>query len=213
MSKKGCIVFDLDGTLIDASDRLYELFRQIVPDSNLTKSEYWDLKRSGYSHFELVKKYAPKLPFDAFQERWSKEIESSKFLGKDKLYLRAREVLEYLDKKNDIYLWTARNSKTNLMIQLKELQILGFFSDVYITEGETDKKELYKKIPTEQYDSVILISDTPSDLHIGKNNLCFTIGCTYGFASKEAIETSDPDYIASEIIDIKQICDHKSILV
>ena len=44
------IVFDFDGTIIDASERLYRLFQDLVPRSALSKEAYWALKRNKINH-------------------------------------------------------------------------------------------------------------------------------------------------------------------
>ena len=48
------IFFDLDGTLIDSRLRLYKLFQDLVSSSNLTFSDYWNLKRNKISHKKIL---------------------------------------------------------------------------------------------------------------------------------------------------------------
>ena len=43
------IFFDLDGTLIDSKLRMYNLFQELVPQSNLTFVEYWEYKKNKFS--------------------------------------------------------------------------------------------------------------------------------------------------------------------
>jgi len=47
------IIFDLDGTLIDSKQRLYQLFQHLVPASTLTFQQYWQFKHNRLSN-ELI---------------------------------------------------------------------------------------------------------------------------------------------------------------
>ncbi len=79
------IVFDLDGTLIDSSERMYRLFQTIVPESQLTKETYWALKRDKVSHKQLIERLFPQYDFDSFNSLWLNEIEKNKYLRLDKI--------------------------------------------------------------------------------------------------------------------------------
>ena len=46
-------IFDLDGTLIDSSERMYKLFCELIPQTNLTKEEYWNLCSKSISDYKI----------------------------------------------------------------------------------------------------------------------------------------------------------------
>ena len=48
------LIFDLDGTLIDSRNRLYQLFQRLVPESTLSFEEYWKLKRNKISNKDIL---------------------------------------------------------------------------------------------------------------------------------------------------------------
>ena len=64
------IFFDLDGTLVDASERLYCLFCDLIPECTFTKEEYWDLKRNKINHQKILEKYFPQYNFSEFNFKW-----------------------------------------------------------------------------------------------------------------------------------------------
>ena len=48
------LIFDLDGTLIDSRLRLYKLFQQLVPTSELTYQDYWAFKQENVSNEDIL---------------------------------------------------------------------------------------------------------------------------------------------------------------
>ena len=67
------IFFDLDGTLIDASERLYKLFIDLIPDCKLTKQEYWSLKRQNIKHKTIIENLVIKKHFTRILESFKKK--------------------------------------------------------------------------------------------------------------------------------------------
>ena len=80
------ILFDLDGTLIDSSNRLYNLFSDLIKKSKFTKDEYWNFKRNKINHEMIIQKFFPEENFEEFNEKWLSLIETEKYLLTDKLY-------------------------------------------------------------------------------------------------------------------------------
>ena len=63
-------IFDLDGTLIDSSERMYMLFCELVPECKLSKNEYWDYKRDKVNHKVLLERlYADINPFRSYESK------------------------------------------------------------------------------------------------------------------------------------------------
>ena len=90
------IFLDVDGTLIDSSDRMYNLFCELIPECQLTKCEYWNYKRNKISHQILLDKLYPQHSFEDFNSVWMNKIESEYYLGMDYNYLDTKDVLEYI---------------------------------------------------------------------------------------------------------------------
>jgi phosphoglycolate phosphatase len=49
------LFLDLDGTLLDSKKRLYKLFDFLVPESDLSYEDYWNLKRNAVGHVDILK--------------------------------------------------------------------------------------------------------------------------------------------------------------
>lgn len=188
MNKK--YIFDLDGTLIDASERLYRLFQYLVPESKLTKEEYWSLKRDKINHQMILERYFPKYLFDDFNSKWLSLIEQSEYLNLDCLYIDTIEVLEKLSSENELILLTARQSKENLYKELEKLGIKQYFSHILVTENKCTKEDLLKQISFDGQD--YFVSDMGKDIAIGNKVGLRTIAITHGFMNREKLEEYEP---------------------
>ena len=196
------LFFDLDGTLVDASDRLYRLFIDLVPQATFSKQEYWNLKRNKQDHKLILSKYFPKVNFDKFNDKWLKLIETEKYLAFDKLYTGTINILKELSKTNQVYLVTARQSKNNLIAELKRFDIYKYFTEVFVTEQRYSKKEL---IQNTLADTCFFIGDTGYDVNVGKDLKIKTIAVSYGFLSRENLIQYQPDFLADNMEDILSV--------
>src|SRR5574344_1964758 len=174
------IFFDLDGTLIDSSERLYKLFNDLVVASKFSKSQYWELKRNKINHKMILEKYFPDLDFDKFNNIWLENIEKMEYLALDKLKESTLEVLKKLSDEFELYIVTARQNKENLVKEINLLQINQFFENILVTESKYSKEDLIRKnCQISPYD--ILIGDTGFDIKTGKALSIKTCAITDGF--------------------------------
>ena len=202
------IIFDLDGTLIDSSERLYELFQFLVPESTLSKEKYWELKRNGISHKQILERYFPEQQFEKFDSLWRKLIEEKEFLKLDCIYSDTIDILNLLEAKR-LVLLTARQSWTELERELEYFNIKKFFDKILITEGEKNKKEILKEAID---DGIILkekndyfISDMGTDILVGNELGYKTIAISHGFMTREKLKDYCPNYIIEELSDVNKI--------
>ncbi len=196
------IFFDLDGTLLDSSDRLYNLFIDLIPECKLSKHEYWQLKRSKIDHKQIIEMYFKNHFFEEFNQEWLKLIESDKYLMFDKLYPDAVYLLQKLQKFNNLYLVTARQSTEQLLFELRRFNIENYFTNILVTNHKFSKKDL---ISPYYKSEDIFISDTGSDINIGCELGMRTIAVTYGFLSRESLENYTPTYLVDSIQEILQL--------
>lgn len=205
------IIFDLDGTLIDASERMYQLFQKLIPQSTLTKKEYWGRKRSKINHQLLISKEFPNIEFNEFNQEWLTQIENPFFLKMDHCYEDTIYVLEQLKKTNTLYLLTARQSKKNLLIELGDLKLTIFFDKILVTEGKKSKKELLQdeiKINPKKFKhDDWFVSDMGKDIQMGKEMKFYTIAVSHGFMSKEKLLEYQPDKCIDELTELLMVQD------
>jgi phosphoglycolate phosphatase len=200
------LFFDLDGTLIDARKRLYDLFQHLVPGSDLTIDEYWELKRNKNNHKKILMERFDYNEEDVavFEKKWLGLIETEEYLSKDVIFNGVIEVLEKLKKYNKIYLVSARQSVIMAINQLKILGLSEYLNDIFITGHKFSKAELilnHFKIDANDF----IVGDTGHDIMTGKELGIKTVSVTYGFLSKKMLLTYNPDYIFDNIRQITEL--------
>lgn len=188
MKKK--IFFDLDGTLLDSSDRLYNLFCDLIPECKFSKEEYWNFKRNKINHEMIIKNHFPNYDFDEFNTNWLNLIETEKYLNFDKLYDFTLNLIKDLD---NIYLLTARQSKEQLFNELERLQIKDYFKEIYVTENKLTKLDIMKSLNLGEND--IYISDTGRDIAWANETGMKSVGVDWGFMSAEKLKDYKPDVL------------------
>lgn len=206
------IIFDLDGTLIDASERLYQLFQDLVVDSTFTKNDYWCLKRNGINHKKILDTYFPNYSFLRFQKNWLGLIEDIKYLSMDKLYPETANVLKNLNDANPLFILTSRQLKVNVLEELQKLQIDTFFEAIFVTETKISKEELLLNALLNGYLTKnlndLFISDVGKDIRAGNKLNYITVAITHGFMNKETLLKYKPDYIIDSLGEIYSIIDN-----
>jgi len=191
----------LDGTIIDAGNRLYALFAELAPDSRLSFDEYWNLKRNKIDHKAILFDRCSNADFQAFEQKWLSEIESPRMLAHDRLYDGALQLLENLSKCNEIFAITARQSRKLLSEELKKLGIYGFFKDILITEHKCSKEALLKRLAPFSHDD-FMVGDTGQDILAGKAFGLKTVAVVYGFLSKAILLKYAPDFLVDDLPDL-----------
>ena len=180
------IFFDLDGTLLDSKQRLYQLFQFLVPNSTFTFEKYWHLKQDKVSHKDILSKY-----FDytddkilKFTSEWMILIESSEWLAHDQLFSGVKSFLDTLKEKNELYVVTARQFEERTINQIDNLGLSNIFTDVLVTLQKNEKSNLIKKhtiVSSKDW----IVGDTGKDVLTGKELGLKTAAVLSGFLSKK----------------------------
>ena len=199
------IVFDLDGTLIDSSERMYQLFQKLIPESEFTKEQYWSLKRNKINHQMILEKYYPQYDFGDFEKKWLYMIEQDEYLDMDCNYPDTIEILDYLYKKHVIVLLTARQSRHGLERELYRLGLTAFFSHILVTEAQISKFDLLKKANIEKNEDDFFVSDMGKDILDGIGLGYKTVGITHGFMCKEKLREYGANYLIDKLTQLKEI--------
>ena len=200
------IFFDLDGTLIDSKDRLYRLFQHLVPVSNLTFEAYWDYKKNKIDHKKILETRFSFLEKDIlhFQRSWMNMIEMPEWLAFDKPFKGVTAYLNELKKQHELYVVTARQFETSVLMQLTDFGWTSFFTKVLVTAQKTEKIDLINNAIAIN-SSDWFVGDTGKDIETGKSLGMQTAAVLYGFLNKEKLIEYKPDLIINTVIDFKPI--------
>lgn len=210
---KQVIFFDLDGTLIDASERHYIVYKDILDfygiQNTLSKEEFWNQKRKGRKTTELLPETSSEEFIQKFMGEWLKRIEDRNYLKYDILLQESLDVLSILKDKTDLMLVTLRNNKKNLFWELDRLKLSEYFRNVLmrsplkIEEKSTLIRDYFKNTTKENYS--IIIGDSEADIMAGKKLGIPSVAVTYGIRSKEFLEELKPDFCLDNLSELPEI--------
>lgn len=195
------IFFDFDGTLLDSSERLYRLFCDLISDCTFSKEQYWEMKRNKINHKMILEQFFPQYNYEEFEQKWMSLIEKEEYLNYNSLYKFSKDVLEKLYLDNELYLLTARQSKENLLKELKRFDIDKYFTEVLVTENKRTKLDMLNEIRLSKND--ILVGDTGKDIQTAEAAGIKSVAVTDGFMSEEKLKEYCPDYLINNLSSFK----------
>jgi phosphoglycolate phosphatase len=197
------IFIDLDGTLINSHQRLYDLFQYLVPESSLSFEGYWNFKRNQISHEVILKKYYSysEAKLHNFLKLWMLLIEDKKYLNKDTVIFGSIDALKRMNNSHNLYICTSRQSQPMAVEQIIQLGLMPFFKDVLVTGLKLSKSDLIERacIPISQKDWII--GDTGKDIETGKYLKINTCAVESGFTNADKLRKYAPNIILNSIID------------
>jgi len=206
MKEDSCIFFDLDGTLLDAKERLYRLFSYLVPENTLNFNDYWTLKREQKEHHFILKEYYnySNEAIAGFEQKWLSEIEQPQWLQYDKPFDWAADLLSYLHPNYLLYVVTARQSEEALKKQLSQFEWNKLLADILVTKQQVEKYDLINSLSMNKEKSW-MIGDTGKDIQAGQKVGIKTAGVLTGFKNRESLQKYNPDIIvesANELLSV-----------
>src|SRR6516162_7729490 len=124
MQKARSVYFDLDGPILDVSEKYYRVHQAILHDVGCPagdKDEFWSLKRQRIAPTEILARSCPNLAARAYSQAWLTLIETLEFLRFDTIVPGAVEVLQSLGSRYHLRLVTLRRSPSHLRWELETL--------------------------------------------------------------------------------------------
>ncbi len=196
------LFFDLDGTLLDSKQRLYELFQHLVPESDFNFETYWNFKKNKIDHSHILSSnfnYNTEM-IESFQQQWLSLIETDEWLNYDKPFDNVTEFLHLLKEEHEIFLVTARQSEIKVTEQIEKFGWHDIFTAVLVTSHRTEKDNLIRHYHPSANDW--LIGDTGYDIKTGKLLGMRTAAVLTGFLNQERLMEYNPDIIAASVLDL-----------
>jgi phosphoglycolate phosphatase len=204
------VFFDLDGTLLDTSERNYRVYSKVTEEFGgipLDKKTYWGLKRKKTKWPELLP--LSKLPADIetdFLQKFIPLIEHPDYLRFDVLQPGALDVLRATTAKHECRVVSLRRNEANLRGQLNKLQIAQYFTEILSGHSESDgfdkKLELVGKRIDLEKERGVIVGDTEADIITGQKLGMITIALTSGIRDAQFLENLHPDYIIEHLDDM-----------
>lgn len=182
-------VLDLDGTLIDSSERHWRLMREILsgaaPEtvSEIVSEKRFDpvgfmrYKADGYNGLQYLTEFLglTKDTADQIMALWRLQIEEERWLKLDVLYPDTLDFLDQMKQKHvKIYYLTARKNQEGLLRELERLKIAGYAAEIKIVSpsgAREEKKRVVEMILSETGEaagSVYIVGDTENEYHLAE---------------------------------------------
>jgi phosphoglycolate phosphatase len=203
------IFFDLDGPLLDVSERYQTLHRDLLYGMGvipLAPKVYWERKRKRCPEAAILEELGISELEPLYSRKRLEFIESDSYLAHDRLWPWTSSVLTALTARYSLILVTVRSNRAALERQLTRLNVQRFFNDV-LTEPAADPVDAQKSrlirnylsqhcLPT--YGSWI-IGDTEADIGAGRLLGLTTVAVRCGIRDDEYLVRINPTYLVDDI--------------
>jgi phosphoglycolate phosphatase-like HAD superfamily hydrolase len=201
------LYLDLDGTIIDVSERYYRIYEEIalsIKGNPLEKSEYWKLRRQAVPESELLSQLRP---FDESSDLLAlraEKLEATEYLKYDQLVPGALEALNFLKARAQLVLVTLRKAITELEQQLQTLGLSSFFDQVLCANQRIDdnaipKATLISENPWFKIEGSLIVGDSEADILAGKLLGIKSIAVLSGIRGREILVGYEPDYVIDSL--------------
>lgn len=197
------VIFDFDGTIVDSFETLLSVFYEITDRPEmLTKPEIEELrgmKTGGIIKYLGIKKWqVPGIVIKA------KKSVSLKLPG-CKTFPGIPEVITKLHKKGYKLYILSSNSSINISAYLKKNNLDTYFVQIYGDIGMRSKSSALNKLIKKEglnKSDCVYVGDEVRDVEAAKKAGITSIGVTWGFNNKTAIEATAPNHLANKPSDL-----------
>lgn len=200
------IFFDIDGTLWDSQDRLYDLFCDLVHNNTLSKDEYWKLKRAKITNEDILRQYFSfsEDKVDFFTAKWMELIEAPEYLQKDKLFPFTKDILTDLKQSGyNIYYVTLRQFADRVLTEIADKGIDLYCQQCLVSQAKTTKNALVRDAGIILTAEDVFVGDTGIDVMTGKALGIRTVAVLSGFRNEDILGEYSPDLIIQDITELK----------
>jgi len=198
------LFWDLDGTILDVSEKYFQLYKKLVgkpSDEKFDKHSLWEMKRAQYSDHKILSLFQINdVDMDAFRQGKARLIEAEELLAYDILQLGAIEKLEDLSQTFEMAIVTLRKNRRNLLQQLEVLELTKYFSiilspgpELYHLKESLQKVELLSR----QYINPKgwMIGDSDSDINCAKDLKISSVGLFSGLRNADKMSMLSPTHL------------------
>jgi phosphoglycolate phosphatase-like HAD superfamily hydrolase len=199
------LFFDLDGPILDVSEKYYRVYADLVKEYGsqpIPKEDYWDYKRRRIPDDTILGLSGITGWVEEYRQLRKSRIETLEYLACDRIWPGVLFMLQELASHTSLILVTLRNSSETLTWELHNLGLLRVFSQVLSTSGDNTgveraqvKVQLVQNALGLKSFSGWFIGDTETDIRTGQLLGLQTAAVTYGIRTKEQLASVQPDVL------------------
>ena len=219
VSGKQAIIFDCDGTLVDASEAICHSFNSALEKCGLPRMEPGEIRamigRPLVGMFESVVEGWPEADVDRFVREYRRAFFTHS-LTLIRLMPGTEETLTHFSSSVKLGIATSRKSDGALHI-LDNFGLLGHFSAVvgieHVSDSKPDPEPIHRtleqlQVPAER---AVMVGDTTDDMMAGKRAGLTTVGVTTGTTSRAELIEGGADHVVTELsalVDLVELSSH-----
>lgn len=194
-----CILFDLDGTLLDSLPLIRQSFEHVFTEMDIPWGSGEIMQTVGLPLVEICRLYGKDRQQEMFERYLS--YQDSIHDHTIKIFPGATKCLEYLKKQN-LPLGLVTSKRRRMTYRGLEITGLNKFFDVTITMEDTLHHkpaaepvlmaiEAIKATPA----TTVYVGDSHFDIQAGNNAGVTTVGVTWGMACRDDLASHNPDHV------------------
>lgn len=212
------LCIDLDGPVINCSERYYEVYQNNVSrlgGTPISRDMFWEHKRDRMNEKYLLEQSCVEvIHHDQYRKSKISLIEDEQYLDMDSLQPDVERILTLI--KNNfqkVILITLRRNRITLEKQLAKLDLVRYFDHILsgFDEGVPAwkiKVDLYLNKMSAEYISGctgFFIGDTETDILAGREIGLKTVGVLSGIRSRKILEKYNPDCIIDSLSNFETV--------
>jgi phosphoglycolate phosphatase len=194
------IIFDYDGTLHNSIKIYAPAFRyayeSLVRLGYAAKREWNEEEISmwlGFNSKDMWNLFMPALSMDI--KNMCSDLIGTAMIdyineGKAELYPHSLDVLQTLKDAGNTLIFLSNCKESYMDAHNKTFKLCNYFDDFYCTEnyGFKPKYEIFNFIKEKYVEDFIIIGDRYQDIEVAVKHNLYSIGCIYGYGSKEELK-------------------------
>jgi phosphoglycolate phosphatase-like HAD superfamily hydrolase len=201
------LFFDLDGTLLNADKRYYQVYADVLKKAGfqpLDRETYWKHKRTIKSEKNILELSHAESIYEEYYRERTRLMETVEYMQLDAIWPELIPVIPYIAKKHLCSLVTLRMDPEALDWELNKLGIQDAFILVIQPDtgfGTPISPDTKKRILRENFGfnpmKGWIIGDTDVDIITGKALGLFTAAVSYGLQDVSLLRDLGPDKLLS----------------
>lgn len=206
------IFFDLDGPILDVSEKYFRLYCDIVCEyggESISKDDYWDCKRRRIPETNMLKRAGLTGSETDFMALRKSRIETESSLAYDRIWPETENMLALLAGSNELILVTLRHNRTSLMQELDRLKLSNYFSAILSAPSDSTAHEhsnIKVSLVNEAFPGIEFsgwfVGDTATDIMAGKKLGLNTAAVTYGIRTPSEFHVLAPDVLVHTPVEL-----------
>lgn len=205
------IFCDLDGTLLDITEKFHRIYSHLLHEHGyepLQKADYWKLRRSGLTTFEILSRTGAGTLLSKYEAGFLERVEDRSWMAFDAPFDGVPPALRGLRSVGRVVLVTLRRNRGALTWQLSHTGLAEHL-DLVLSghdtqrEGWKIKADLVREaLPGCDFSSSWFVGDMATDIRAGKALGCRTAAVQTGMCDESSLRLLAPDFVLHGIKDL-----------